>query len=507
VPPGPTATGSLWVAARDEPSYPPLDRDLDVDVCVLGGGIVGAVAALLAQREGLTVALVEASRVGQGVTGYSTAKLAALQGLVYEGLERAWGTGPARMYARVNRDGIERAFSIAGELGIDCHLRRKPSIVYVEDEGMRGQVEAEVEAGRRAGLATRLVTETDLPYPIAAAVRLDDEAEFNSYAFTAGVVRAFADAGGLVFEGTRATSLAEGEPVRVGTTGGTVSAGHVVVATHVPVFDRGGYFARVSQSRSYAVAVRIAGALPEGMYYGLGGATRSLRSAPAADGEGELLIVAGEGHRPGEGGSVAARYARLEEFARERFGATSVEHRWSAQDEIPEDGMPYVGRLWPRSGRVVTATGFKKWGLAFGIEAARMLVCDLVGRPDERAAPFRPGRFKPLRGGRKLAEHNAHAFARLAADRLRPLRGEAAELAPGEGSLIRDGHRILAAHRDDAGELHVVSARCTHLGCIVQWNDGERSWDCPCHGSRFAPTGEVLEGPAVASLERRDPPS
>jgi glycine/D-amino acid oxidase-like deaminating enzyme/nitrite reductase/ring-hydroxylating ferredoxin subunit len=503
----PTATGSLWLAAHDEPPYPALDRDVEVDVAVLGGGIVGALAALLAQREGLRVALVEASRVGQGVTGHSTAKLAALQGLLYDSLESTWGTEPARVYALVNRAGIERAFKLVDELGIDCHLRRKPSIVYVEDESMRDQVEAEAEAARRVGLAARLTTDTGLPFPVAAAVCLDDEAELNVYAFVAGVVRAFAGAGGVVFERTRATALDDGRPARVRTDGGTVRADHVVVATHLPVFDRGMYFARASQTRSYAIAVRAPGPLPHGMYLGEGGSTRSLRTAPDAQGDGELLIVGGEGHRPGEGGSVAERYARLEQFARERFGATAVEHRWSAQDNVPEDQLPYVGRLWPLSDRLVTATGFKKWGLAFGIEAAAMLVGDLVGRPDERARYFRPGRFKPLSGGRKIALHNAHAFARLAGDRLRPLRGDVEALAPGEGKLIRDGHRVLAVHRDDAGELHVVSARCTHLGCLVHWNDGDRSWDCPCHGSRFAPDGDVLEGPAVHPLERRDPPS
>jgi nitrite reductase/ring-hydroxylating ferredoxin subunit len=289
----------------------------------------------------------------------------------------------------------------------------------------------------------------------------------------------------------------------VRTTRATVRARRVVLATHFPFLDRGLYFARMHPERSYSIAVALDEPPPPGMYISAGKPTRSLRTHPVAGRE--LLILGGEGHKVGHGGDTRERYAALERFAREHFAVASVEYRWSSQDNMPADGLPYVGRLWPLSDRLYTATGFRKWGLAQAASAAEILRDLVRGRRHPLAEVYDPRRLS-LRAAPSVVKENADSALRFVGDRL-VKRGRASRpLAPGEGRVVSRRGRQVAVARDDAGALHAVSARCTHLGCIVAFNPAERSWDCPCHGSRFALDGDVLQGPATRPLRPEDPP-
>jgi Rieske Fe-S protein len=288
----------------------------------------------------------------------------------------------------------------------------------------------------------------------------------------------------------------------VKTAGGEISAEHVIVATHYPFLDRSLAFARVHPQRSYAVLCRIAGSPPEGMFISGDSPTRSVRGVPL-DGE-ELLLVGGEGHRTGTGGNTEQRYRRLEAFAREHWDVRSVEYRWSAQDNATLDHVPYVGRLTPRADRVFMATGFAKWGMTGGTAAA-LLLCDLLlGRDSPWARLFDPNRLTPRASAVRLVKENAVAGLRFVGDRIMSLGARPIEdLQPGEADIVALAGETVAAYRDEDGVLTAVSPTCTHLGCRVRWNHAERSWDCPCHGSRFSPAGDVLQGPAVHRLERK----
>jgi Rieske Fe-S protein len=275
----------------------------------------------------------------------------------------------------------------------------------------------------------------------------------------------------------------------------------VIVATGMPILDRGLYFARQTPTRSYIVAVR-APWQSRGMYISADQPTRSLRAQPVADGE--LVLIGGESHKTGTDDPVA-RYGRLEAFAREHFDVAEVAYRWATQDYVPSDGMPYVGRLWPFSDRILTATGFKKWGMANGTAAAIMLSDRIGGRENPWAGTFDPMRLN-ARSLPSMLKENAQDGFYFFADRLRK-RTAADQVAPGEGRVVGSGLGQTAVYRDDAGTAHAVSARCTHLGCIVSWNGAERTWDCPCHGSRFGVDGKVVQGPAVSPLAAAEPPA
>ena len=498
-------TESLWLATGPGTAYPGLDGDIGADVLVVGAGITGLVTALLLQREGLDVAVIDQHRVGAGVTGHTTAKLSSLHQLVYAEFAERFGQEGARVYAAANEAGLERIAGLVAELGIDCDFRRRPNYTYAATAADVHAVQAEVNAARSAGLDASFVSDVPLPFPTAGAIRLDGQAEFHPHRFLVGLAAALERGGVRIFEQTRALGLHEGSPCRVETTGGTVTAGHVVIAGHFPFPDRGLFFARVHAERSYCVAAPLAGDAPDGMFISASSPTRSLRFHPI--GGRELVIVGGEGHKVGQGGPTSPRYATLEAFMREHFDVGEVAYRWSAQDNYSADGAPLVGRLTPRSRHTWVATGFRKWGLAMGAAAAEMITDAVAGRNNPWQGFFEATRFTPRASAKSLMTENANVGFHFLADRITRRSGDSADdLAPGEGKVVSRHGRQMALSRDEDGVVHAVSARCTHLGCIVAWNDAERSWDCPCHASRFAPDGSVLQGPAVHPLGARPAP-
>jgi glycine/D-amino acid oxidase-like deaminating enzyme/nitrite reductase/ring-hydroxylating ferredoxin subunit len=494
---------SLWITSAPAPERPRASRDGHADVVVIGGGMVGVTTALLLRRQGARVVLLEAGRVCGGVTGHTTAKLSSLHGLSYATIAQKHGDDAARVYGEANEAGIARIAELVEELEIDCELTRKPNFTYTEDASQRSQIEQEAEVAARVGLPASLVEETDLPYPISAAVRFEDQADFHPRRYLLGLAEALVAEGGEVFERSPVVSVDQGTPCRVQVRGGaTLTADRVVVATHMPLLDRGLWFARVHPERSYVVAARASAALPAAMYLSAESPAKSIRAA-RVDGE-DWLLVGGEGHKTGHS-RPAESYRRLADFTRARFAVDRIDVRWASQDNQPVDGMPYVGALWPFSDRLLTATGFKKWGLAAGTAAAMILADRIAGRDNPWATTFDAQRVSPRAGGPTFVKENAEVGLRFFGDRLK--RRSVRSLDRGAGGIVRDGVRQAAVYKDEQGSLHALSARCTHLGCIVNWNGGDKTWDCPCHGSRFALDGTVIEGPAVAPLKPVKPPT
>jgi len=311
-----------------------------------------------------------------------------------------------------------------------------------------------------------------------------------------------------VFERTRATRVRSGDPCVVETRSGRVRAANVVVATQLPFVDRGLFFAKAHPAKSYAVAATVDEQVaPRGMYISVEQPTRSVRSSPAGDGR-RVLIIGGEGHKPGADSNTDARYAKLEHFLYERFSVENAEYRWSTHDYNPVDKLPYIGRLRRGDDRVLVATGFAKWGMTKGTLAGGILADTIVGRANKWAPLYDAKRVNPKQSALKFTKENVDVGIRFFRDRLRPRDGrdDVERLRAGEGTIIRVGAQQYAVYRNDVGELHALSARCTHLGCIVGWNAADRAWECPCHGSRFAADGTVVQGPATADLPRKSLP-
>lgn len=491
-----SARESLWLDTAAPTAYPALSGAHEFDVAVVGGGIAGLTTALLLKRDGARVAVVEAERVGHGVTGCTTAKVSALQQTVLSSVRRHHGDAGAADYAEASLAGVEQLTGIAAEEEIECDLERCTAVTYAAQSDEIGAVEEEYDAARAAGLSVELGDEVDLPYPIAGAVRLEQQIQLHPVRYVQGLAEAVDGDGCAVFERSRVLSVDDGRPCRVKTGAGVLSAAQVVIATHYPLLDRGAFFARLEPVRSYCVAARVRGGAPRDMSISAGGETRSIRSYR------DLVIVGGEGHPAGASKSSPERFERLAAFARRHWDVEAMTHRWSAHDPEPYDRLPMIGPYVPRSSTLFVAAGFQKWGLASATFAAAILREQIDGGRHPWGERFNPTRAS-LRSIPELARMNAKVGLDFFGDRILPAQvGSSGDVPAGEARVVRDGLGKTGVFRDEDGDLHAVSLRCTHLGCLLRFNSAERSWDCPCHGSRFDVDGEVLEGPAVHPLQR-----
>jgi len=500
----PNYTNSVWSETTPAPPYPALAGNVNVDVAIVGGGITGITAALLLQREGRRVAVVEARRIGKGETDKSTAHLTEALDARYHTLISRFGVDGARLAAAGQREAIERIALYADELQTPCDFRRLPGFLFAETEADVDELSQEEAAVHKLGLSVTTTAEVPLPFPIARALRFENQATLQPRAYLQGLAEMFAHGGGRIFEETQVVDVDEGVPCRVITERGVVMAREVIIAAHVPISNRILLHTKLAAYRTYAVGVETLNGpgapLADGLFWDLAQPYHYIRAHQV--GGRNFLIVGGEDHKVGESADTVAPFERLERFVRDKFGrdVAATDYRWSGQIVTSVDGLPYVGRN-ALSSRVFVATGYAGNGITQGTLAAMVLADEICGRPNRYGTLLDATRIKPLASARAFISENVDYPKHLIGDRL-PLPGAAALAAipPGEGNVLAVNGKRLAVYRNGNGELSALSPVCTHLGCLVHWNTSEKSWDCPCHGSRFDPHGRVLNGPAVAAL-------
>jgi glycine/D-amino acid oxidase-like deaminating enzyme/nitrite reductase/ring-hydroxylating ferredoxin subunit len=497
---------SYWMTTADGTKYPPLREDLTVDVAVIGGGIAGLSTAWELANQGRQVAVLEADRIAAGVTGHTTAKVSSLHGSIYRHLADRLGADTAAAYATSQQLAMFRVAEIAGLLGIDCELEKRPAYLYGETEDDVEQLQAEAKAAAEAGLPARFTTDTGLPFPVTGAVRVDEQLMFHPRKYLLGLANDLTAKTGRIFELTRVQDLDEGDPCTLTTSDGhRITASHVVVTTHYPIFDRALLFARLVPHREFAVAGVVAEDNdPPGMYISLAEDTRSIRSAPYADGR--LLIATGAPFTPGDS-SAPEQLDKLTGWLRDRFGVTEIVQGWAAQDNHSTDRVPFIGRLHPLAKRVWVATGFGGWGMTNGVLSGILLAELIDDRKPAWSEIYDPRRFHPTVEAKPMLKAQATVASNWAGPRLRSKTRSLEEIPPGHAGVVADDDGKWATYVDEDGLVHQVSATCTHLGCIVSFNDVEREWECPCHGSRFAIDGRLLQGPATTHLQPRTDPS
>jgi glycine/D-amino acid oxidase-like deaminating enzyme/nitrite reductase/ring-hydroxylating ferredoxin subunit len=486
--PAPAIARSYWNATAPVPDFPKLGGKITADLAIIGGGIVGITTARAAKDLGLTVAVVEARRVGRQVTGKSTAKVTSQHRLIYRTLKRKFGEDRARLYAEAQEAGLRKIQSLTEQHAIDCDLEPRAAYVYTCGEAYLGQIEEEVEVARSFGLPASFVRETGLPFEVLGAIRFDDQAQFHPTKYVAGLARTIPGDGCHVFEGSR---VIDWDSTRIETEHGSVAARHVVMATNLPLGKVGGFYA---EARPHAEPMVVAplGRVPDGMYISAEHPSHSIR-VHRRNGE-TFGIAAGPGFTPGDTVEERKSFSEIERWLIETFAAGPVAYRWVNEDYSSVDGAPFVGWSSSKSDAYLVATGFGAWGITNGT-AAGMIIADLAaGRPNRWLEMFDASRsIKPV--GKK-----AGGAAHGASGHVSPKPKSLDALGRGEAAVLEIEGESVAAFRDEQGEVHALSAACSHMGCLVGWNETDRTWDCPCHGSRFELSGEVLHGPATSPL-------
>jgi glycine/D-amino acid oxidase-like deaminating enzyme/nitrite reductase/ring-hydroxylating ferredoxin subunit len=509
--PGPTqdddATGtgpSLWLDRAPIPSDVGLESSYD-DL-VVGAGLTGLTTALLLARAGRKVAVLEARTIGAVTTGNTTGKLSLLQGTKLSTILGHQSKNVAAAYVEANREGQAWLLRFCEEHGVPVQVR--DAVTYAADAGpgLRS-ARREHEAAESLGLPVRWEQHLPVPFPNEGGTVLPDQVQFDSMDVLAALTEQLRAHGGQVFDGQRVVTVSKtGRPTVSLADGAVVQGNTLVLATGTPVLDRGLYFAKLEPMRSYALAFEYA-APPELMLLGVGSPSRSIRDTPGrGEGASSLLLVGGEGHTVGRTRSELARVDTLRAWTAEHFPGAVETHAWSAQDYASHDGIPFVGPMPRGGGRIFVATGFDKWGMTNGVAAALDLTGQILGEAPTWAKPMHRRVTRP-RAAAQLAKVNAGVGVAMTLGLAGAELRSAPPSAPPEGSGQVGREGLLPVGRATVGGEHcAVVALCTHLGGALKWNDFAKSWDCPLHGSRFAPDGDVLEGPATRSLRKAGRP-
>lgn len=477
--------------------------DEPVDVVVVGAGITGMTTALLLARSGKRVVVVEARDLGAGTTGHTTGKVSLLQGTKLSRLLRVQSERVVGAYLEANREGQAWLLRFCDGAGIDAE--RRTAMTFAATAEQRAAAEEEHRAATRLGLPTRWTEHVDAPVRTFGAVALEEQAQLDPMPVLHELARELAEHGGILVEHARVTWVSKVGRPTVGTdTGLRLECDDVVLATGTPVLDRGLYFAKLTAHRSYVLLYADATPL-DPMLLSAGGPTRSLREVVDPQG-GSRLMVGGEGHVVGRAGSEAEHLDRLREWTAEHYPQARETHAWSAQDYESHDGIPYVGPMPRGRGHVWVATGFDKWGLTNGVAAALRIAGEVLGHTPSWAVPMSRRVTRP-RGAARLAAANAGVGAALVGG-LVAAEATPADPDPAEGAGVvgrRGVNPVPVATSTVDGARCSLVALCTHLGGVLHWNDAERTWDCPLHGSRFAADGDVLEGRPPGRCARHRP--
>ena len=491
---------SYWMASTPSTNYPALTDDIKADVAIVGGGMAGISCAYLLMKEGKKIVLLEADHILQGTTAHTTAKVTSQHNLIYNKIKNQMSLEFAKEYADANESAIHLIESISNELHINCDFTPESAYIFTNRDESVQKINDEVETALSLGIKAAYINEIPFDIPIKAAVRFDNQAQFHPRKYLLVLADEITKHGCNIYEQTRAVSIEEKGNYTITTSEGKkVTADNVIIASHYPFYNKHNmYFTRIYTDRSYALAIKSKEKYPGGMYLSFDEPSRSLRSIKTDNGE--LIMIGGDHHKTGQGEDTLKHYEALAAYADKIFTVEGIPYRWSAQDCMTMDDVPYVGHYSSDTPNLYIATGFGKWGMT-NSTASAMILKDLIVKGESPwQEVYNPSRKTIIASAKNFMAESLNVAGQLIGGKLSML-PEDAEVNIGEGKIIqKDGERV-GAYRDEQDILHLVNTTCTHLGCELNWNSAEKSWDCPCHGSRFSIDGDIIEGPAVKPLK------
>ena len=482
-----------WILSSKGKKYDALDTDLSTDYLVIGGGITGVTCLYLLTKEGLDAVLIDANQIGCGTSGRNTGKATAQHGLIYSGIEKKYGLEKAKQYYDINTKAIRFIEERSKEFGPDCQFKRLPAYLFTQHDSYVEKLEKEYELYQKIGADCSYEKETPLPINVLGALKMNGQAQFHPKRYVDAMARQAVLQKGRIFEHTRVVDFEPGKECIVELENNKkISAKNVIIASHYPCYDgKGFYFARLKAERSYIIGVEME-SFPEAHMINAEDPTRSFRYIP----EEKVLMIAGENHKVGHDDDDY--YQMLKDYAGEVFKADRVKYQWSAQDYKPHDDIPYAGYLNSDYKNIYVATGYRKWGLT-NSAAAAMLISDLImedaSEYEELYSHLRVNDIVSL----NFVKENADMAVQWLGGKLNMGEPELPE-EKGVGVIVNVNGKRCGFYRDEEDNIYMVDTTCPHMSCELKWNSQERSWDCPCHGSRFDYKGNILEGPAEYPL-------
>lgn len=492
----------FWRDSIELPAFEPLGEDIQADVAIVGGGITGITAGYLLQKEGFEVVILEASEILNGTTGHTTAKVTAQHGLIYDELIGHFGAEKAKLYYEANLEAMKFIENIVKEHKVECDFSKEDAFVYATTDQKVASIDKEFNAYRKLGIRGDITEEIPFDLEIKKAIVMKDQAQFHPLKYLEFLLKDFLDRGGQVFEHTVAVDIEDAyNPVILTKNGKRVTCKYAISCSHFPFIDRHGmYFARMYSERAYALGIKARKPYPGGMYINAEDPSRSLRYANM-NGE-PLVLIIGENHKTGHGVNMMKHYEQLRAFGEQVMGIEQIMYRWSTEDLTTLDKVPYIGHITSSNRNTFIATGYRKWGMTNGTVAGLILRDLILNRDNPYKDVFTPGRFTADPDVKKFVRINTDVAGHFIAGKVGMAYKRAEDLKHDEGAVVQVNGKRAGAYKDEHGELHMVDTTCSHMGCELEWNDAERTWDCPCHGSRFSYDGEVIEGPAKHGLKQ-----
>ena len=498
---------SYWIESvkSEKEEFPKLEKNEKADVCIIGGGLTGITTAYYLSKTNLRVVVLEKYRICEHTSGNTTAKITSQHDLFYDYLIQSQGKEKAKQYLEANEQAIKNIASIIQEEKIDCDFERQDNYVYTLKQDDVIKIKKEVEAVNSLGFPAKFVTDVELPFRTLGAIKFTNQAQFNPSKYVNGLVKVMKQKETVtIFENTKVVDLKNAENSAsynvITEDGHIVTAKHVVLATHYPIINVPGYyFLKMYQEMSYVIGVETDKPLFQGMYINTERPTVSFRTAKQ-DGK-DLLLIGGMGYKTGERKDISDSYTNLEAIAKQYYPDCKIVYRWCTEDCISLDKIPYIGEFSNLMPNVYVGTGYKKWGMTTSNVAANIITDKILGKQNPYEEVFTSTRMEPIKNHQEVGNMLKEVATSWTVEKLKIPEEKLQDIKKGEGGLIEFEDKKVGAYRDEGGKVYLVKPVCSHLGCELTWNNLEKTWDCPCHGSRFNYKGKSIYDPSIKDLK------
>ena len=494
---------SLWIdSIENKNNFKKLEKDISTDVCIIGAGTFGLTCGYYLVKQGYNVTILEKEHeIASKTTGHTTAKITSQHNLIYKYLIDSLGKVQAKKYLYANQEAIENIARIIKDENIDCDFERTNSYVYTRDKDELEKIKLENEAINSLEFDSEFVTETPLPFEVLGAIKFSNQAQFNPLKYAYGLADKITKGSGEIYTDTLVQNIEkEGDYFITYTENNKVKSKYVILASHYPFIDRlGYYFLKMYQSTSYVIAVDTHGKTFNGMYINSEFPTFSYRFVNYKDKK--ILLVGGADHKTGSKIDLSNAYNILEDEVRKYFPDCTVLYKWNTEDCISLDKIPYIGEFSNLMPNMYIGTGFNKWGMTSSNVAANIIVDKILGKENEYEDVFKSTRLHPIKNNEELGNMVKEVTNSLVLNRFKIPENDLTRIEKDTGHVLEyDGQKI-GVYKDKDGKIYAINPVCTHLGCLLSWNNLDKTWDCPCHGSRFDYKGHQLYNPAIQNLD------